>query len=81
VLVRATAEHLDRRLPRGLATVEALGDEPWVRLRLQVEQLGWVPPLLAWIDRPFVIEEPAALREHVRGPRRAARPLRGAHRT
>ena len=28
---------------------------------------GWTGflPLLAWIDRPFVIEEPAALRDHV----------------
>ena len=67
VLVQATAQHVDRRLPRGLATVEALGaDDPWVRLRLQVERLDWVPSLLAWIDRPFVIEEPAILREHVR---------------
>ncbi len=67
VLMRATAQHVDRRLPRGLATVEALGDDdPWVRLRLQVERLDWVPSLLAWIDRPFVIEEPVTLREHVR---------------
>lgn len=67
VLVRATAQHVDCRLPRGLAAVEALGDDdPWVRLRLQVDRLDWVPSLLAWIDRPFVIEEPAILREHVR---------------
>jgi predicted DNA-binding transcriptional regulator YafY len=68
VLVRAAAEHIDRRIPRGLATVEPLvaEGEGWVRLRLQVEQLDWVPSLLAGIDRPFVIEEPAALREHVR---------------
>jgi predicted DNA-binding transcriptional regulator YafY len=68
VLVQATAEHIDRRIPRGLATVEPLVavGEGWVRLRLQVEQLDWVPSLLAGVDRPFVIEEPAALREHVR---------------
>jgi predicted DNA-binding transcriptional regulator YafY len=69
VLVQATAEHIDRRVPRGLATVEPLtaaGAEGWVRLRLQVERLEWVPSLLAGIDRPFVVEEPAALREHVR---------------
>ena len=65
VRVQATAEHVERRIPRGLATVEPLG-EGWVRLRLQVEQLDWVPSVLAGVDRPFVVEEPAALREHVR---------------
>ena len=72
VLVHAAVRDVDRRVPRGLAVVEALApadvptpDGPWVRLRLQVERLDWVPSLLAWIDRPFVIEEPAALRDHV----------------
>jgi predicted DNA-binding transcriptional regulator YafY len=73
VLVRADSAHLERRVPPGLAVVEPLAprdmpapDGPWVRLALQAEQLDWVPALLAWIDRPFVIEEPAALRDHVR---------------
>jgi predicted DNA-binding transcriptional regulator YafY len=73
VLVQADRRHIDRRCPPGLAAVEPLaphdrplGDDPWVRLRLQVEQLDWVPSLLAWIDRPFLIEEPDILREHVR---------------
>ncbi len=68
VLVQANPEHVHRRIPQGLATVEPLppaGADPWVRLRLQAEELEWVPSLLAWIDRPFVIEEPPALREHV----------------
>lgn len=39
--------------------------DPWLRLRLQVEDLAWVPALLAWIDRPFVIETPDELRGHV----------------
>ncbi len=66
VRVQATADHLDRRVPRGLATVESLDDGTWFRVRLQVEELDWVPSLLAWIDRPFVIEQPAALNDHVR---------------
>ncbi|MBM9506545.1 helix-turn-helix transcriptional regulator [Actinacidiphila acididurans] len=73
VLVQADPAHLERRLPPGLAVLEPLAprdmpapDGPWVRLALQAEQLDWVPSLLAWIDRPFVIEEPAALRDHVR---------------
>lgn len=70
VLVQATPQHVERRVPRGLAVVEPLaeastGGDAWVRLRLQVEQLDWVPALFAWIDRPFVIEEPVALREQV----------------
>lgn len=37
----------------------------WVRLRLRAERLEWIPSLLAWLDRPFVIEYPDALRDHV----------------
>jgi len=38
----------------------------WVRVRLRAERLEWIPSLLAWLDRPFVIEYPDALRDHVR---------------
>ncbi|MDI5965396.1 helix-turn-helix transcriptional regulator [Streptantibioticus silvisoli] len=38
----------------------------WVRVRLRAERLDWVPSLLARLDRPFVIEHPEALRDHVR---------------
>jgi predicted DNA-binding transcriptional regulator YafY len=37
----------------------------WVRVRLRAERLEWVPSVLAWLDRPFVIEYPDALRDHV----------------
>jgi predicted DNA-binding transcriptional regulator YafY len=37
----------------------------WVRVRLRAERLEWIPSLLAWLDRPFVIEYPDALRDHV----------------
>jgi hypothetical protein len=37
----------------------------WVRVRLRAERLEWIPSLLAWLDRPFVIEQPDALRAHV----------------
>ncbi|AEA24483.1 helix-turn-helix transcriptional regulator [Pseudonocardia benzenivorans] len=66
VLVRSDRAHVVRRVPPGLATVEAAADDGWLRLRLEVEELDWVPSLLAWIDRPFVVEEPDALRGHVR---------------
>ncbi|WNE94375.1 YafY family protein [Streptomyces luomodiensis] len=38
----------------------------WVRVRLRAERLEWVPSVLAWLDLPFVIEYPDALRGHVR---------------
>ena len=37
----------------------------WVRVRLRAERLEWIPSLLAWLDLPFVIEYPDALRGHV----------------
>ena len=42
------------------------GGEGWVRVRLQAERLDWIPAVLAGLDRPFVIEQPAALRDQVR---------------
>jgi predicted DNA-binding transcriptional regulator YafY len=66
--VHGTAEHVRARIPAGIATVDALPDGedgPVVRVRLRAERLDWVPSLLAWVDRPFVIEEPEALRGHV----------------
>jgi predicted DNA-binding transcriptional regulator YafY len=42
------------------------GGEGWVRVRLQAERLDWIPAVLAGLDRPFVIEHPAALRDEVR---------------
>ncbi|MGQ4516389.1 WYL domain-containing protein [Streptomyces sp. DW26H14] len=34
----------------------------WLRVELRAERLDWLPPLLASLDRPFVIERPAELR-------------------
>lgn len=68
VRIRGTAEHVRARIPAGIATVDALHDGPdgpVVRVRLRAERLEWVPSLLAWVDRPFVIEEPEGLRAHV----------------
>jgi predicted DNA-binding transcriptional regulator YafY len=69
--VLGPAEPVRARLPPGLATVEeipaglARGSGEWVRVRLRAERLEWVPFLLAGLDRPFVIEYPDALRDHV----------------
>jgi predicted DNA-binding transcriptional regulator YafY len=43
------------------------GGSGWrgVRVEFRAERLDWVPALLAGLDRPFVIEEPAELRQRV----------------
>ncbi|MFF7638245.1 helix-turn-helix transcriptional regulator [Kitasatospora sp. NPDC008050] len=66
--VRADLAHLRTQLPAGLATLTpvAEGEAGWVQVRLRAERLDWIPPLLAALDRPFVIEHPAALRDLVR---------------
>jgi predicted DNA-binding transcriptional regulator YafY len=69
--IRGPAGQVRARLPAGLATVQEIPAGPaedsgeWVRVRLRAERLEWVPSLLAWLDRPFVIEYPDALRDHV----------------
>ncbi|MER6580300.1 WYL domain-containing protein [Nonomuraea sp. NPDC001023] len=37
----------------------------WWRVELRVERLDWLPAVLAALDRPFVIERPAELRDLV----------------
>jgi len=39
--------------------------EHWLRAELRVERLDWLPPVLAALDRPFVIERPDELRDLV----------------
>jgi predicted DNA-binding transcriptional regulator YafY len=38
---------------------------PWHRLTIRAERLDWLPPTLAALDLPFVIERPAELRDLV----------------
>ncbi len=67
VRVRGDAETLNRKLPLGLAVLETVpGQESWLRMRINAEALEWLPALIAGLDVPFVIEEPAELREHLR---------------
>lgn len=65
VRVHASAGQVRARIPSGLALVEEADEAGWVRMRLHAERLDWVPALLAGLDRPFLIEEPAALRDRV----------------
>ena len=39
--------------------------ERWLRVELRAERLDWLPPVLASLDRPFVIERPDELRDLV----------------
>jgi predicted DNA-binding transcriptional regulator YafY len=69
--IQATIEQIRARLPASVATVEELpaasGADPdterWHRVELHAERLDWLPPLLASLDRPFVIERPDELRD------------------
>lgn len=37
----------------------------WLRVEIRAEQLDWLPPALASLNRPFVIERPDELRDLV----------------
>jgi predicted DNA-binding transcriptional regulator YafY len=71
--IHGTAEQIRARLPASVATLEELpppaGTQeqtpPWFRAELRAEQLDWLPPVLASLDRPFVIEQPDELRSLV----------------
>ncbi|MFJ5303016.1 helix-turn-helix transcriptional regulator [Streptomyces sp. NPDC088350] len=69
--VRGGVRHIRGHLPPEIATLStpdeaADEDAGWVHVRIRAERLDWIPPVLAAIDRPFVIERPAALRDLVR---------------
>ncbi|MFE8956171.1 helix-turn-helix transcriptional regulator [Streptomyces althioticus] len=76
--VRATPEHIRAHLPPTVATLEELEPE-WQRVGVHAESLDWLPPVLAALDRPFVIEAPAELRTLM--SEFAARLTAYAHRT
>ncbi|GAB2801942.1 WYL domain-containing protein [Actinoallomurus bryophytorum] len=73
--VQASLDRIRSRFPEGIATVEEIRPTPaqpeddpterWFRVRIRAERLEWIAPLLAALDRPFVIERPDELRELV----------------
>ncbi|MFE0102880.1 helix-turn-helix transcriptional regulator [Streptomyces sp. NPDC059009] len=75
VRIHGTVEQIRARLPAGVASVDvaehapAMGEdratERWLRVELRAERLDWLPAVLASLDRPFVIERPAELRDLV----------------
>ncbi|MFB7212426.1 helix-turn-helix transcriptional regulator [Streptomyces sp. NPDC056255] len=65
--VRATVGQVRAHLPATVAGVAELAPtadegEQWLRVELRAERLDWLPPVLAALDRPFVIERPSELR-------------------
>jgi predicted DNA-binding transcriptional regulator YafY len=68
-----TVDQIRTRLPASIASVEETaptarvdpGTERWLRVELRAETLDWLPPVLASLDRPFVIERPDELRDLV----------------
>jgi predicted DNA-binding transcriptional regulator YafY len=71
--IHGTVEQIRARLPASVASLEEYAPvagedratERWLRVELRVERLDWLPPVLASLDRPFVIERPDELRDLV----------------
>ncbi|MET9118688.1 YafY family protein [Streptomyces longwoodensis] len=71
--IHGTVEQIRAHLPVSVASLEehepAAGQdratERWLRVELRAEELDWLPPVLASLDRPFVIERPDELRDLV----------------
>lgn len=71
--IQGTIEQIRTRLPASVASVEEpplLGAaDPqtgrWLRVELRAERLDWLPPVLASLDLPFIIERPDELRSLV----------------
>ncbi|MFD6493832.1 helix-turn-helix transcriptional regulator [Streptomyces sp. NPDC060188] len=58
-------EPADAREPDRSDASEASDDPPWLRVEVRAERLDWLPPVLAALDLPFVVERPDELRELV----------------
>ncbi|AYG79398.1 hypothetical protein DWB77_01511 [Streptomyces hundungensis] len=70
--IQGTAEQIRAHLPTHLATLSELPDRsgrapqlPCFRAELRVQDLDWLPAVLACLDRPLVIERPPELRDLV----------------
>ena len=76
--IHGTVEQIRARLPASVASIEATepGETPedavagpdaerWHLVELRAERLGWLPPLLASLDRPFTIDRPDELQDLV----------------
>ncbi|MFE0491780.1 MULTISPECIES: helix-turn-helix transcriptional regulator [Streptomyces] len=68
VLIRADPAHVRRWIPETLGSVapasplHAADGHDWLQVFLRAERLEWVAGILAMLDRPFIIQQPEALR-------------------
>ena len=68
--IHGTVEQIRARLPASVANVEEppsagaadLQTERWLHVELRAERLDWLPPVLASLNLPFIIERPDDLR-------------------
>lgn len=70
VRIRADIAHVRSYIPETLASVTPAGPGAdvaagWLRVFVRAERLEWVAGTLAMLDRPFIIEHPAELRDVV----------------
>ncbi|MFE8949453.1 helix-turn-helix transcriptional regulator [Streptomyces sp. NPDC007856] len=71
--IHGTVGQIRAHLPASVASLgeyepvvgEDRATERWLRVELRAERLDWLPPVLASLDRPFVIERPDELRDLV----------------
>ncbi|MER5439153.1 YafY family protein [Streptomyces sp. NPDC002790] len=64
--IHGTVEQIRGRLPASVAVLdETEVEECWRRVELRAQRLDWLPPVLASLDRPFVVERPAELSDLV----------------
>ncbi|MFD7299150.1 helix-turn-helix transcriptional regulator [Streptomyces sp. NPDC059897] len=65
--IHGTVEQIRARLPASVAVLDETepATERGRHVELRVQRLDWLPPVLASLDRPFVVEGPAELRELV----------------
>ena len=71
LIIQGTIEQIRARLPASVAIVTDLPPAggadpqtgPWFRVELHAERLDWLPPLLASLDLPFIVERPDELRD------------------
>ncbi|SFE46342.1 Predicted DNA-binding transcriptional regulator YafY, contains an HTH and WYL domains [Actinopolyspora alba] len=67
VRIRSTPEQIYAVLPPSVVKLERIDPgTSWLRARIRAQRLEWIPPLLAALDRPFVVEQPEELRDLVR---------------
>lgn len=64
--IEATPDQIRAAFPPSIAVLTEIDGTSWVRAQIRAERLDWIPPLLAGVDRPFVIERPDELRELVK---------------